>query len=75
MKLRITPEVFETLPSQLKVELQRSVPVRAVVLGRDAADAASRLRVLGYPEQAERLAETIGVPLEAPSTPCRCLSP
>ena len=60
MSVRITSEVFETLPSSLKAELRRSVPVEVVVLGRDAEDAKRRVRALGYLGLAERLDEVLG---------------
>ena len=65
MNLRITPEVYASLPSALKEELRRSVPVRTVVLGRDAEDAERRLRALGHPELAERLTKALDAPVEA----------
>ena len=64
MNVRITPEVFEKLPSTLKVELRRSVPVDFAVLCRDAADASSRVRALGYPGLAGRLADVLNAPVE-----------
>lgn len=63
MNLRITHEVFETLPSPLKAELRRSVPLD-VVLGRDAEDAKRRLMALGYPELAVRLTEALDASVE-----------
>ena len=67
MRLRVTHKVFEKLPSSLKEGLKRTVPIDVAVLGRDAADASSRVRALGYPEVAGHLTEALNAPVEAPN--------
>ena len=64
MNIRITPGVYASLPWALREELRRSIPVDVAVLGRVVADAAARVRALGYPELASRLAEILDTPAE-----------
>lgn len=65
MNIRVTHEVYASLPSSLRMRMERFIPVRVVILGRDAEDAGRRLRALGHPELAEQLEEVLDAPVEA----------